>query len=171
MADERALAATAHWRIELRSHVVQSSKSLVVSTVILFHCSGSVLAQDFPVRIAARVETPRPNATVQVLLERDGSGRWQQYLTSASVATNGSFEIPVQRAGLYWLVASEETDWSYRRGACLIEIGTAGGYTWKAVPNTKTGRKWGGRQATAPCQRGVIPFTIYHSKRSSRRSP
>ena len=144
-------------------------KTIFRDVVLAILSSRLSWAAEFPVRIAAQVKEPRPNATVQVFLEKDGGGHWQQYLASAAVSENGGFEIPADAPGLYWIIASEETDWSYRRGACLVEVNPSGAYRVKPVPNTKTGRKWGGPQSTAMCKRSVVPLTVYRSKPSTRK--
>lgn len=147
---------------------MRHERSFSVASAIALALGAPLLpAADFPLKIAGRVDRPRPDSTVQVLLERDDSKRWQQYLDSSALVIDAAFQIPVQRPGLYWLIATEETDWSYRRGACLVEVRKSGDYSLKAVPDTKVGRKWGGPKATGACQRGVVPLTLYRSKRSA----
>jgi hypothetical protein len=135
---------------------------LVLPALLL--CQQLLTAAGFPIQLTGRVDHPRPNSTVQVLLERDNSRRWQQYLDGTGVVVDGGFQIAIQRPGVYWLIASEETNWSYRRGACLVEVKEGGEYALKSVPDTAVGRKWGGSQATSSCGRGVVPLTVYRSK-------
>ena len=120
------------------------------------------------VQVAGRIDGPRQNSTVHVLLERDDSKRWQQYLSTSTAVTDAKFHIPVHRPGLYWIIATEETDWSYRRGACLLKVDDLGNYSLRPVPDTKVGRKWGGPTATHACKNDIVPLTVYRGKKTFR---
>ena len=124
----------------------------------------------FPIRVSARVAKPRPDSTLKVLLERDDSRRWQQYLDGVGVAQDGEFQIAIQRPGLYWLLATEETDWSYRRGACLLEVRAKGDYSLRPLPGSPVGNKWGGKRATSICKQGIVPLAVFRGK-PVRRKP
>lgn len=123
----------------------------------------------FPVRIDANIKSPRPDATLKVFVERDDSNRFQQYLQGASPDSQGRFHVTIQRPGLYWLVASEETQWSYRRGACLLDVDENGKATLKPVPPIRVGRKWGGPEGTQSCRKGNVPLSVYRGKPSRNK--
>jgi len=149
------------------SRITLASSLVIMGALASSPCGGADTV--FPVRVRAQVGQARAASSVQVLVEEDKSTRWQQFLEAAAVNGTGQFEVRLSGPGDYWLLATEETDWSYRRGACLVTVEATGAYTLRPVPATKTGRKWGGPRATASCLKGVVPLAVYRSKPAHRK--
>ncbi len=112
--------------------------------------------QQFQVIVKGKVtDSERHPVVAQVLLERDVSQSWQQFLDGTESASDGNFTLTIQRPGTYWLLAARGKGRAIRRGACLVDVRADGSFAMKALPETKAGRFWNGL-ASDKCDQGQL---------------
>jgi hypothetical protein len=128
---------------------------LVLMVLVLTTVAARQAAIRFPVYVTAVVEDAKSGIDSQVLLERDVSAVWQQYLDAARPDSDGSVTFRIRKPGLYWLLATDRTKDGARRGACLLHVSGEGTTKFMPLPRSKQGHQWGGA-ASQVCGDGVI---------------
>lgn len=139
-----------------------SSRCLVAALIASLPVTPVAAATVPPARITVRLSPKPPNNLAQVALERDQGSTWQQYLDTRTPAADGTVTFSIQVPGTYWLLGSSRINGHVRRGACLVQVDDKGRATFRKLPRTRQGRKWGGVHS-ASCAQQTISLVPLHT--------